>query len=653
MAWVATPLLLSLTLFTISTAHGSPSPTLPQDSEATITVTSEIIVVIPADTILDSTTIKLGSAGVSVDGHIVSADIAYDLLVNGSVIFEGQTGVFTTSSTTTLRTTNSGRSSSSSILAGSTSNSNTVGNTVISSATSLANSSLQPWSTGSRGSLSTNTGYVVVNGTVSALSSSLRLNSTAAFPDISSPSPVPTWSSTNFAPSKPYTVAPAATSSPGISSFAQKSIPLIGSIANVSPSSSPLRPMTTVSIAPSASSNKAQTMFSSILINNSTGSQTSFGPSTPSQSVSSQSLKTGSGPSSGLSISANTSSGALVLGPGNQPNTITSGPSMAIPTVSWNPTGSAASSQGILLVGVIFRITDEAKTLTDILKDGRPKESFISKIKGADDEVFELFKDVNPPGFPPSYDGSCLDGASILNNIFKVLGCLKSGLDKVIELLGIEPPDVPKIEIIFDNLGNLANNLKKEEDDTKTQSSRIKSSSTSFSSIFSVSSSASASTSSRMSSEIPKTFTLSSSSTVSSTAVAGLDPSPIFDYNQSDDSGPDISDQAMMAFFGDLLSSAIGIGPGLSGFTTSTTASNATLTTTSQPRPASSAVTETSAAAGATTSRATSASSAGRGYNPTSSIISPSHDITVPSAPRSTNPPMSIPVNPPLMCTLL
>ncbi|CAF9924084.1 hypothetical protein IMSHALPRED_006093 [Imshaugia aleurites] len=653
---VGISLLLSLALLTLPIAHAIPSPTSQKGSEATIKIANEIFVVDPTNIVLDSTTIQAGAAGVSVDGQIVSADAAYDLYVDGSEILAGQAGVpITSSGATTSGTTNSG------------------------------NSSLSPWSTGSTSSASNNAGSVTTSGLPSGtVSTSLDLSLTTTFPKVSAPSSLPTSSSTHTGPSQPYIVSLAATPS----SYSSSS--RIGSTANVSPVSQASKSISAASFSLSASGNSSRIMSSSTLINNSTGSNTLSVASTRSQSVSFKSWKTSSRVSSGLAISVTTSSGALILGSTTQPSTITPRPSLATSAIFWNPTGSAASSQGILLVGAIFEITDEAKTLSAILEDEGPKESF-------------LFEDLKPPDPPPSYEDSCLHGASIFD-ILEDLGCLKSGFEEVISLLEAEPPDVPEIQTVFGNLGDLANNLKEEEDDdddddqtrtdenpTKTQTSAAKSSS--------IPSSSTVSASSRMSSGTPKSSisitsgtltiassrlsssrfttassTLSSSSALFSTALAGLDMSPIFDYGPSD---PDVSDEDALAFFGDLLSSAMGIGSGLSGFATSTTANKTVLTTTSQRPPATSATTEKSsrttlpalesataskssesiisiipskgptvtseksAAVKATTSRALSTSSAGRGGHTTSSIISSTPVTTTMPVPVTTDPPIA------------
>ena len=63
-----------------------------------------------------------------------------------------------------------------------------------------------------------------------------------------------------------------------------------------------------------------------------------------------------------------------------------------------------------------------------------------------------------------------------------------------------------------------------------------------------------------------------------------IDKNPFADPDPSDDSStPDIADQVFMAFLGDVLSSAVGIGPGPSGFAVVTGSANATANSSSSP----------------------------------------------------------------------
>ena len=428
--------LIGLALIALPFARGiSPSLSFSisaPPSQATITIADQAFVVDPANIILDSTTVQAGSAGISVDGEVVSADIANDLFVAGIEVLTG-----TTSST---------------------------------------------------------------------LASSAAMNRTAS----------PKSTNVTFSGS----FAPTSASAAGTGLTASDSMPASTSKANLIATGS------------------------STYTNSSSGMYLVAGVSKTSQSVASSPRSLGS--------AVNPSQSASLV-PGALPNSITTGPTLVVPTLSLNPTGSVASSQGMLLVGAIFGITEKAKTLSAIIKDDVPKISFVSEVKGVEDDVINLLEDIHPQDPPPSYEDACLDGGSIFD-ISKDLGCLKGGLDKVIVDLDDDSPDAPKIQVIFDNIGKLAENLVAEEgdDDDKTASA-TDGSSASRSSTPSMTSSASS--------------RVSSSTATASMTMQPIDKNPFADPDPSDNSGtPDIADQAFMAFLGDVLSSAVGIGPGPSGF---------------------------------------------------------------------------------------
>ena len=131
-------------------------------------------------------------------------------------------------------------------------------------------------------------------------------------------------------------------STSGNSGFIKTNVLSAGPIARFRP---PSQSISTASISPSTSSNQTRTVSSSALIKNSNGPYTPFGAS----------IRSVSSSFSGSAISASTSPAVSVQSSATQPRTITSGPSIVIRKESWNPTGSAASSQVTLLYGVHFR----------------------------------------------------------------------------------------------------------------------------------------------------------------------------------------------------------------------------------------------------------------------------------------------------------
>ena len=540
--WLTGLALSALPVASIAPSSLSFSASAPPSLE-TITIAGHISEVDPADVIIDGTIVQPASAGISIDGQIVSADAANNLFVDGTEIlaqptssnFASNTATHGAASLSSSNLTFSGSASVSSVTANPPSVSVTGGG--IAHLAVQPSSSLANQSTGDAGSIS-----------ASGLTSLVTVSSTN-----SAPLQTPVVSSASSAmTSLPSRTSPAE-ADPNVQANSLQS--QSGSSASLSMSG----PTSRIGLVLAGSSASAHRNHRSGMYAVSRASNIS-----QSTSSSSQSMRSVATPA--------------VLMPGAQRNTITTGPTLAIPTFSLAPTGSVASSQAVLLAGAIFGITKEAKTLSAIIKDDGPKESFMNKIKETDDDILKFLEDLDPPDPPPSYEDSCLDGASILN-IFKDLGCLKGGFDEVKSDLEDEPPDLIKIQTIFDNIGKLAKNLEEDEDDdedetstgkansqdSKTQDSATRRPSTLTHSIaFSITSVASS-----------RVFT-SSSTVAASTQPLDIDLNPIADLDTSNYSTPDISDQALMVFLGDILSSAAEIGAGPSGFAIVTGSANAT-----------------------------------------------------------------------------
>ena len=526
--------LIGLALIALPFACGiSPSLSLSisaPPAQATITIAGQPFVVDPANIILDSSTVQPGSAGISVDGEVVSADVANDLFVAGIEVLTGTTSS-TLASSTALNRTASPKSANvtfSGSFAPTTPPAASTGLTSL--AGEIAHLAGQLTST-----YANHTSGNVVSTSVAASTSGVAASSSRSAP-LQPAMPSSASSLSNAASATATPNVQANSSHPQSRNTASDSMPTSTPKANLIPTGS------------------------STYTNSSSGMYPVAGASSTSQSAASipRSLSSAGNPSQSAS-----------LAPGAQPSTITTGPTLVFPTFSLNPTGSVASSQGMLLVGAIFGITEKAKTLSAIIKDDGPKISFISEVKGVEDGVINLLDDIHPPDPPPSYEDSCLDGASIFD-IFKDLGCLKGGFDEIIPDLEDDSPDIPKIQVIFDNIGKLAKNLEEEEEEEEETTSATDGSSASRSSTPSMTSSVSS--------------RVSSSSATASMTMQPIDKNPFVDPEPSDNSStPDIADQAFMALLGDVLSSAVGIGPGPSGFVVVTGSANATASPSSSP----------------------------------------------------------------------
>ena len=570
--------LVSLAILVLPAAYGAPSSLSSfisaPPSLSTITIQGQKFVVDPANYVLDGTTVRPGSAGIAIDGQVVSADAAHDLFVDGREILAEPTSSIAISTTAINQT--SSLNSSNAVLPGSVSMSSFAAAAAASEFNvpggNIAHIAVQ--------AASTHTKYAV--GDVSNTSRSASISATTVFSSGSAPLQSATISSAPFA----------------VTSFSLSTASTAGTFANIQANNSRLQSRSTVSVSMSASTPEINLIPTSSLINSNSSSRfvAIAGVSKGSQSASSSPHSMGS---------TETTSRSPKTLPGAQSNTVTTGPTIAIPAIYLNPTGSVASSQGLLLVGAIFGITEEAKTLSAIIKDDVPKVSFISKIGETGDDVLKFLDQIHNDEDLPSYKEACLDGASIFD-IFEDLGCLKGAFDEVKSDLEDETPDVTKIQVIFDNIGDLAKNLEKEEDDdddddsrtstsetssqaSETQDTTTRNPSTSINITSSVTSASAKTSASETNSEASKTqnnttenpstsinitssVTSASSSRVSSSSSTAnatkqfFIDNPIVDPDTSDYSIPGVSDEAFMAFIGDVLYSAVGIGPGPSGF---------------------------------------------------------------------------------------
>ena len=382
--------LIGLALVALPVAYAYPSslssfisaPLSQPLSQATVTIAGQVFIVDPADIILDRTTIEPGSAGISINDQIVSADAAHDLFVDGTEILADPTG------------SNSAENIANNKTAKFSSNATFSGSVPASSVTAAA------------------AGYNILGGEIAHIA--VQVASTHATYRAGVPVPTSVSASTSMA----------ATPSGDSASLGPVVIPSASSaMTNSSPSKA-----STAGLAPNVQEHFSQTQ------SRSTGSD-SMSASTPKINLIPTGSSIHSNCSSGLYVvagaskisssassdrqsmhSTGTPSPSAMLVPGWQPNTITTGPTLAIPTISLNPTGSVASSQVMLLVGAIFSITEEAKTLSAIIKDNGPKVSLVSKIKGIDDRILNELEDMHPPGPPPSYEEACLHGLASLTS---------------------------------------------------------------------------------------------------------------------------------------------------------------------------------------------------------------------------------------------
>ena len=147
------------------------------------------------------------------------------------------------------------------------------------------------------------------------------------------------------------------------------------------------------------------------------------------------------------------------------PGFITSGPTIAMPITTINPTGSVASAAGFSLGGLVFGIADQ--TLSNIITNSASSSSYVSEIEAVESKWDNLYKEIGGDD-PPSYNTICTGGG--LKGLLKLAGCIASGLGMI--KVGIKDidtsdpgPALTEIEGIIANVAEMAQEEESEEDD--------------------------------------------------------------------------------------------------------------------------------------------------------------------------------------------
>lgn len=593
-------LLLGLTLIIL------PMTRLVVAQDETITIASEQFVVDPANYILDSTTVLPGSAGVSIDGQIVSADPANDLFVNGVQVLTGYPALSPTSGVASASNT------APSSFAMNVTDSGSSGYTVSGSQSSGIVSESMSASASGLGSFPT----------ISSQDSNVYIPTSTAIGSFISESPISSSNSTGTS------IGDSSVSSSGLTSSVNlNQNPDTDSAGPGSSSSSSLDVNTnsagstssfvsdsnanTISASSAPQSTDAATTGASALdgmipsgsttliqSNSNTGtlasaaqgtSLSSNGTASSFSSLTTQVLSSGS-----ISITATTAPGwsntisSMSVGfsstPSSIPGSITSAPALVMPIGAVLPAGTAASAADISLGGLILGLSQEAQTLSAIVTNSASSSSYILKIEAVESKWTSFFKQIGGGDNPPSYDTVCTGCG--LTGLLKLAGCITSGLDKIkagIEGIDIDSPEaaLTEIEGVIANVAEMTQEEEKEEeeeeeeegeededDDDDEQSTRNQSpaSNTQQSSNTPVNSVSSTTLGS-------STISSVSSKVVSSSAVSsGVTTIPPCDTNipQALPAGYSIDNGAsevVLGFVGDILLSALG--GGVSGFTTS------------------------------------------------------------------------------------
>ena len=573
--------------------------------DETVTIASAQFVVHPNEYILDRTTIALGSAGVSIDGKVVSADPANDLFVNGVEVLTGHSATFLTSGVASINTPTSSPSTTSAVGDGPSGSANSGsqyhGNASVSrtpstsglylSATTSSQSSgtSVPENSTRNGlsisdfasSVSSATGSSIHGSALSPTdnadsavhTSTASLSSLAAFDQVaitdstssaSSLAPGPN-ANTNLASSVPLSAQNPATSLTSIGSISVN-------LSNYSTWSS-------------ASANRGTSLAS----NESSSGLSSATTQIPTAHSTSATAPTALGLSSTTISATSVSSSAISRIPGS----ITSGPAIAMPVATINPTGSVASAAGISLGALIFGISQDAQSLSAIVTNPASSSSYVLKIEAVELKWNDYFRDIGG-GSPPTYDTACTGGG--LTGILKLVGCIKSALQKIkISIQGIDidnpGPVLTEIEGVMKNVAEMTKEEEKEEEDDdddeqSTQNESQKSMTQHSSNVPSNSVSSTVASSAVISSSVSSSVPSSASSRLSSSASSRASSSTVSSDILTDPPCDTVMPQAQLAgssinngasevvlgFVGDILLSVLG--SEISGFTTSTLANS-------------------------------------------------------------------------------
>lgn len=546
--------------------------------DETITIASAQFVVDPSEYILDSTTIAPGSAGVSIDGQVVSADPANDLFVNGVEVLTGHrvASVSTTASSPSTMSVMSNRTSGSAssgsqyygtVLVPATAslsghfpssrssspdrdtlvpgNSTGTGLSVSNFATSVA-SSTDSFTHGSAISASDSSDSIVYTSTAT-LSSRAALNQSAVT--------VSTSSASSLAPG------------PNANTNSGSSAPLSAQDAAASLSSTGSNPV--VQSSDSTGSSASATFLAS--------NGTSSGLSSASTQIPSVYSTSATVPKA-LGSSGTTSSATLGSSNGGStiPGSITSGPAIAMPVTTINPTGAVASAAGVSLGALIFDISQEAQTLSSIVTNSASSSSYVLKIETVELKWNDYFKKIGGDN-PPTYDTACTGGG--LTGLLKLAGCIIGGLNKISTgIKGIDidnpGPQLTEIEGVIDNVAEMIEEEEKEEEDDDDEQSTQNESQASMTQQSSEIPSVSVSSTVISSAVISSSVSRSASSSALSSGIL-TDPPCDTVVPQAQPAGYSINNGAsevVLGFVGDILLSVLG--GEISGFTTSTIANS-------------------------------------------------------------------------------
>lgn len=152
---------------------------------------------------------------------------------------------------------------------------------------------------------------------------------------------------------------------------------------------------------------------------------------------------------------------------------ITSGP-VGIPTKHIDPSSPVATSEGIVIGGLLFSFSKNAKDrLTDITIPAT-KTAVLDDLEDTEDQLETLFTDMG--GSLPPDTGGCGGGGGrrrkrglfdLAGDVFNTVRCAINSVDSLKSHIDVPEPDIPRIEADLKDIGTLADGV--DEDDNKTK----------------------------------------------------------------------------------------------------------------------------------------------------------------------------------------
>lgn len=159
--------------------------------------------------------------------------------------------------------------------------------------------------------------------------------------------------------------------------------------------------------------------------------------------------------------------------PGNGPIT----PPPVIPTTLIDQHSPQATSDGVIIGGLLFGLSKSAKSLSNDITIPDTKTAFLKNIEDTEHQLETLYKDMG--GTVPPDTGGCSGGArrkkrglgSLVGDVFNTVRCAINSLDTLKGHLNVPEPDISTIEGDLDDVGTLGENVDKDNENDNDNSS--------------------------------------------------------------------------------------------------------------------------------------------------------------------------------------